>query len=105
MTNTMKNTLRPGSIALGLGLMLMLMLTTLCQAQQWSGEQNLGGNIFGTPAVAQIPGQNVLQVFYEGGDNALWTRWRNSDGSWSGEQSLGGATISRDVWRYKYPPM
>jgi hypothetical protein len=38
MKNTMKNTLKSGSIALGLG----LMLTTLCQAQQWSGEQDLG---------------------------------------------------------------
>jgi hypothetical protein len=63
-------------------------------AQQWSGEQNLGGNLFGTPAVAQLPGLNVLQVFYEGGDNALWTRWRNSDGSWSAEQSLGGQLYS-----------
>jgi hypothetical protein len=86
MKNTMKNTLRPGSIALGLG----LILTTLCQAQSWSHEQSLGGNFFNTPAVAQIPGSNVLQAFYEGVDYGLWTRWRNPDGSWSGEQRLGG---------------
>ena len=71
---------------LGLG----LTLTTLCQAQTWSHEQSRGGNLLGPPAVAQIPGSDTLQVFYEGGDHALWTRWRNPDGSWSGEQRLGG---------------
>jgi len=82
----MNKILIPKSIAFGLG----LMLTTFCQAQQWSGEQNLAGDLFGTPAVAQVPGTNVLQVFYEGGDNALWTRWRNTDGTWSQEERLGG---------------
>jgi len=82
----MKHLLKLGSIALA----VPFMLTPLCHAQQWSSEQNLGGDLYGTPAIAQIPGTSVLQAFYEGGDNALWTRWRNSDGSWSGEQSLGG---------------
>ena len=82
----MHKILNPKSIALGLG----LMLTTLCQAQQWSGEQNLAGDLFGTPAVAQVPGTNVLQAFYEGGDSAMWTRWRNTDGTWSQEERLGG---------------
>jgi hypothetical protein len=105
MKNMMKNTLRPASIALGLG----LMLTTLCQAQQWSGEQNLGGNLLGGPGVGLIPNAgsdpqstrivDLLQVFYEGGDQGLWTRWRNSDVnsgvSWSRqEQGLGGQLFS-----------
>jgi hypothetical protein len=81
----MKNTLNPGSIALG----LTLMLAPFCQAQTWSGEQDVGGYLLGMPGVAQISGSNVLQVFYAGGDGALWTRWRNTDGSWSQEQSLG----------------
>jgi hypothetical protein len=31
-----------------------------------------------------------MQVFYRGGDNGLWTRWRNADGSWSKEEGMGG---------------
>ena len=81
----MKNTLKLGSIALA----LPLMLTPLSQAQ--SGPQSLGGNhLNGPPFAAQIPGTNVLQVFYAGADNALWTRWRNQYGVWSNETSLGG---------------
>lgn len=45
-------------------------------------------------AVAVIPGTNVLQVFYKrpsgSGDNRLFSRWRNPDGSWSDEANLGG---------------
>ncbi len=37
-----------------------------------------------------IPGTDVLQLFYRGADNGVWSRWRNPDGSWSGEQGLGG---------------
>jgi hypothetical protein len=82
----MKNIMKPGGIAVGLG----LMLTALCQAQQWSGVQNLGGSIDSTPFAAEIPGTNLVQVFYQGTDHALWTRWRKPDGSWSNEQNLGG---------------
>ena len=42
-----------------------------------------------TKTYAQVPG-SVLQLFYRGADNSLYTRWRNPDGSWSGEQHLGG---------------
>jgi hypothetical protein len=82
----MKRILKLGSIALGLALMP---LTPLCQAQQWSGEQNLGGYFYGAPFAAQIPGTNVLQVFYQGKDGSLATRWRGTDGSWSNQQDLG----------------
>ena len=44
--------------------------------------------IFGTV----VPGTEVLQLFYRGQDDAVWSRWRNPDGSWSNEQSLGGVT-------------
>jgi hypothetical protein len=30
----------------------------------------------------------VIQVFYRGADNNLWTRWRHVDGTWSVEQGL-----------------
>jgi hypothetical protein len=34
---------------------------------------------------------DVLQgLFYRGTDSGIWTRWRNEDGSWSDEKSLGG---------------
>jgi hypothetical protein len=39
---------------------------------------------------AVVPGTEVLQLFYRGQDNAVWTQWRNPDGSWSNEQGLGG---------------
>jgi hypothetical protein len=41
-----------------------------------------------------VPGTDVLQLFYRGQDNGVWSRWRNPDGSWSGEQSLGGLLTS-----------
>jgi hypothetical protein len=31
-----------------------------------------------------------LQLFYAGANNGMYSRWRNVDGSWSNEQSLGG---------------
>jgi len=42
-----------------------------------------------TKTYAQVPG-SILQVFYRGADDSLYTRWRNPDGTWSGEQHLGG---------------
>jgi hypothetical protein len=41
------------------------------------------------PAVV-VPGTNILQLFYRGLDNGVWSRWRNPDGSWSSEQDIGG---------------
>jgi kumamolisin len=43
---------------------------------------------------AVVPGENLLQLFYRGQDNAIWTRWRNPGGNWSGEQRLGGILAS-----------
>ncbi len=34
-------------------------------------------SLTGDPLAIAIPGTDLLQVFYRGGDNALWTRWRN----------------------------
>ena len=50
---------------------------------------------------AQVPG-SILQVFYRGADDSLYTRWRNADGSWSGEQRLGGI-LSGDPFAAKVP--
>ena len=44
-----------------------------------------------------IPGTDILQVFYAGGDFALWTRWSDPGGYWSDEQSLGGTLASQPV--------
>jgi hypothetical protein len=57
--------------------------------------QSLGGQLVGDPAVAQIPGTNILQVFYHGSNGALWTVWRNTNGSWSNMQSLGGSLFTQ----------
>jgi hypothetical protein len=43
---------------------------------------------------AVVPGTEVLQLFYRGQDNGVWSRWRNPDGSWSAEQGLGGVLTS-----------
>ncbi len=44
------------------------------------------------PSVASVvvPGTEILQLFYRGGDGTLRTRLRNPDGTWPAEQSLGG---------------
>jgi len=71
----------------------------------WSGEQSLGGKLISgtasgsSPAgtkftAAVVPGTDVLQLFYRGTDNGVWSRWRNPDGSWSAEQRLGGVLTS-----------
>jgi hypothetical protein len=91
MKHAVKKALKPGFMALGLA----MMLSALCHGQtQWSGENNLGGDPNSIPFAIQVPGTNVLQIFYQGTDNALWTRWRNTDGTWSSEQSLGGQLYS-----------
>ena len=48
------------------------MLAPLCQAQtQWSSEQDLGGDPASLPYAIQVPGTNILQLFYQGTDNGL----------------------------------
>ncbi len=44
----------------------------------------------GHPIAAAVPGTDILQLFARGADAGVWSRWRNPDGSWSGEQNLGG---------------
>ena len=56
----MKNVLKLGSIALA----LPFMLTPLGHAQQWSSEQSLGGVPTSLITPIQVPGTNVLQIFY-----------------------------------------
>ncbi len=48
---------------------------------RWSDEQRLTDELAlladpVTVVVAPVPGSNVLQVFYQGFDNGLWTLWR-----------------------------
>src|SRR5215471_8660465 len=50
---------------------------------------NAGTADVNTKTTAQVPG-SVLQLFYRGADDSLYTRWRNPDGTWSSEQHLGG---------------
>src|SRR5262249_1992903 len=33
---------------------------------------------------------DILHVFYQGPDGAVWTLWRTPDGTWSNHVSLGG---------------
>jgi hypothetical protein len=38
-----------------------------------------------------VPGTNVLELFYRGTGNALWSRWLNRDESWSNAVRMSGA--------------
>jgi hypothetical protein len=67
----------------------------------WSTEQNLGGTVssLSTHGVAAsvvqtaATGPDILQLFYWGTQDQIVTRWREPDGSWSAEQSLGGTVL------------
>ena len=37
----------------------------------------------------QLPGTNTIQVFYQGTNHSMYTRWL-TNGTWSSEQNLGG---------------
>ena len=73
-----------GALVLGLG-------RTPAFAQGFAG---LGMKGEGFAAV--IPGTEVLQLFYRGQDDGVWSRWRNTNGSWSAEQNIGGRAMSID---------
>ena len=55
----------------------------------WSKHVSLGGFLPTTdygpakPIAMQVPGANVLQLFYRGRDMGLYTRWRGADGTWA----------------------
>ena len=55
----------------------------------WSKHVSLGGFLHDTvyppakPIAMQVPGPNVLQLFYRGRDAGLYTRWRAADGTWA----------------------
>jgi len=53
-----------------------------------------GGNFAcGYPALSRqrpSPGTNILQLFYRGTDNDVWSRWRSPDGNRPAGQVLGG---------------
>ena len=55
----------------------------------WSNHLSLGGFLPNTdygpakPIAMQVPGPNVLQLFYRGRDTGLYTRWRGADGTWA----------------------
>jgi len=38
----------------------------------------------------QVPGSNILQLFYRDPNNGLSSFWQNPGGIWSSEQHLGG---------------
>src|SRR4051812_795169 len=50
-----------------------------------------------TLIVSNVNAAEVVQLFYSGANNALFSRWRNPDGSWSGEQGLGGVLAGKPV--------
>ena len=68
MKCTIKNTLKPGAIALGLG----LMLTTLCYGQFIGPDMQVTGSLMtGSPSAVSFPnpginGLGTYSVFYQG---------------------------------------
>jgi hypothetical protein len=61
----------------------------------WSGEKSLSAQIpvYGTIAAAQVPDQNVLQLFYPGTNGAIMTRWREANGNWSEEETIAAKIV------------
>ena len=41
----------------------------------------MGGALGGDPVAAVVPGTNTVQLIYRGTDEAVWTRWREWDGT------------------------
>jgi hypothetical protein len=76
------------------GLCTRLRLPTTAPDSTFIDEENLGGKVTGAITAAPLPATDVLQLFYRGGDGALWSRWREGEGDWSGEQRLGGETAT-----------
>jgi hypothetical protein len=59
-------------------------------ARSWTDEIDLGGKTTSDITAVQVPGTNVLRLFYRGPAGGVLTRWRNPDETWSQEQDLGG---------------
>jgi glucose/arabinose dehydrogenase len=68
----------------------------------WSGWENLGGGVRGTPAVSPRPGGGIA-IFVRGTDNVIWTR-SGDTGAWTSWSSLGGATQSSPTVAWGYSP-
>jgi hypothetical protein len=63
-----------------------------------------GGTFWCDTSVGYLSGEawwlfpdHTRQIFVIGSDNAVWTKWDNTSGDWSGWTSMGGISIS-------YPP-
>jgi hypothetical protein len=62
-------------------------------------EQRIGGGnaVPGRPGIAVVPGTNILQLFYIGTDGAIYSLWRNPDGTWSSPEQRLGRKINGNV--------
>ncbi len=62
-------------------------------------DQNIGGDIADTSDITAIavPGTDILQLFYKGSGGGVHSRWRNPDGTWSTEQTIGGDPTSGTI--------
>jgi len=47
-----------------------------------------GGILNGDPNAARVPGTDVLQLFYRGTDNSVYTRWRNPRRGSAAEEAI-----------------
>jgi glucose/arabinose dehydrogenase len=67
----------------------------------WSGWENLGGGIYGTPAVAPRPGGGIA-IFVRGTNNGIYAKYGDT-GSWTGWSRLPGETLSSPAvaWGYQ----
>jgi glucose/arabinose dehydrogenase/PKD repeat protein len=59
----------------------------------WSSWENLGGAIYGTPAVAPRPGGGGIAIFVRGTDNVIYAKYGDT-GNWTGWSGMSGATLS-----------
>ena len=59
----------------------------------WSSWQNMGGDIFNTPAVVYDPLDGSLEVYANGPSGYVYEDWQAPGGSWSGWHTMNGSEI------------
>jgi hypothetical protein len=64
------------------------------QASGWEPARDLGGDPLKSAASAVSNGRNAVDVFYQGANDHLITRWLDGNGRWSDPADLGGVALS-----------
>jgi hypothetical protein len=66
----------------------------VAQAGGWEPARDLGGDALKSAASAVSKGRNTVDVFYQGANDHLVTRWLDGNSQWSDPADLGGVALS-----------